>query len=195
MPCISFFADQEDAEILLNWLNSEAEMAFVVPHITSDSPQPQWQVTPTINSFQDGHYTLCHLCVLSDKSTTPDLSPGHPAVIRLQLWLRHHPYSDTEKATLPVLVSWWMTGEHLLPASDFQWNGDRYQKAPQEIWRWWRRLKAFVTRQAIPLTPSGQRWSFWAFPSALCKLKSGMAYYARGWDLTEAILRAEDPGG
>ena len=31
---------------------------------------------------------------------------------------------------------------------------------------------------------------FWAFPSAFDKLKDGMAYYARGWNLDDAIRNA-----
>lgn len=217
MPFISFFADQQDAEILLQWLNSEDEIAFIVPD-SYQAPQRNWKVVRTIDSFKDGEYSLWHIAgslpvltnidsrqVIFDpwedwtergtgaNSTTPYFGPGHPAEIRLELWLRHHPYSDTEKTTLPMLVSWWMGDEDLLPASSFQWIGNRYQPAPQETWRWWRRLKALVARKAIRLTPPEVRWSFWAFPSAFRKLKNGMTYYSQGWDLTEAIRVAEAP--
>ena len=30
MPFLSFFADEQDSELLLNWLNAEKEIAFIV---------------------------------------------------------------------------------------------------------------------------------------------------------------------
>jgi hypothetical protein len=219
MPCISIFADEEDAKVLLDWLNSEEEIAFIIPDITQDSPQQKWKAIRTIDSFNDGKYSLWHIsggllpfvnvpdspqvvfdswkaCIeqhASANSTKTYFGLGHSAEIRLELWLRHHPYSETEKTTLPVLISWWMENKDLLAASDFQWIGNRYEQAPQQTHRWWKRLKVFVARKAIRLTPSGQRWSFWAFPSAFRKLKNGMAYSSRGWDLTEAIRTAKEP--
>jgi hypothetical protein len=50
-----------------------------------------------------------------------------------------------------------------------------------------------IDRKATRLKPSGEQWSFRAFPSTLGKLKGGMAYEAKGWDLDEAIRTADDP--
>lgn len=217
MPWISFFADEQDADILLRWLNSESEIAFIVPDKPQDLHRQKWKAVSTIDNFSNGKYSLWHmpagsLPLLTETGfdqiiaepykgwteqitgadrVTSSFGAGHPAEIRLELWLRHRPYSD-ERSTLPELVSWRMGNTDLLAASDFQWIGNRYQLAPQETWRFWRRLKACIARKTIRLTPSGQRWSFWAFPSAFRKLKNGMTYYAQGWDLTEAIRTADD---
>ena len=49
-----------------------------------------------------------------------------------------------------------------------------------------------MSRQGVKLTPSGQEnYSFWAFPSAMDKLKTGMEYLARGYDFTYAIAFEE----
>lgn len=217
MPGISFFADELDAEILLHWLNSEGEIAFIVPDKPQELYRRRWKAVSTIDNFRNGIHSLWHrpagaLPLLTEtgfdqiiadpcegwieqitgaEPATPYFGPGHPAEIRLELWLRHRPYSQIERSTLPELVSWWMGNSDLLPVLDFQWIGNHYGLAPQETWRFWRRLKAWIARKTIRLTPVGQRWSFWAFPSAFHKLKNGMTYDARGWDLTKAIRTAD----
>jgi len=214
MPWLPFFADEADIGILLNWLNSEADIAFIVSDEIPDSPQPRWKAVQTINAFKNGHYTLWHvptgeLSFFPESSgsrqfisnpwqgwTEPPLQAlyaNSTAQIHLDLWLRHQPYSRSEKKTLPLLHSWWLQGQDVLVASDFEWIGDRYSQAPQLTWRWWRRLKGLIDRKATRLKPSGEQWSFRAFPSALGKLKGGMAYEAKGWDLDEAIRTADDP--
>jgi len=41
----------------------------------------------------------------------------------------------------------------------------------------------------VPVSNAG----FWAFPSALQKLKGGMGYYSRNFNLDDAIRNAETP--
>jgi hypothetical protein len=85
-------------------------------------------------------------------------------------------------------------GKDLLELSGIDWIGDHF--APIGLGasplgkKWWRRLKRWVSDSATRL-PTG-RVSFWAFPSALEKLKSGMRYYANCFDLSAAL---RDVGG
>lgn len=192
MPWIPFFADRKDAEILLKRLNADDEIAFVVP----DSPK----AVSKIDRFEDGYYSLWHIpscsllhvgveaesCQASAYPTRPYFGVGNSAEIDLRLWLRHQPYSEAERKTLPTLVSWWMQDFDLLPLSSF---GRSSQKVPEPTKRYWRRLKAFVAREAIAL--AYPRQTFWAFPSAFEKLKGGMRYYANNFNLTEAIQTTE----
>ncbi len=61
MPCISFFADQEDAKVLLDWLNSQEDIAFIVPDTIEDLSQQKWKAIRTIDSFKHGKYSLWHI--------------------------------------------------------------------------------------------------------------------------------------
>lgn len=68
----------------------------------------------------------------------------------------------------------------IISVSDFQ-GSLRDRKANKPTHLWWRRLKYWMSRQGVKLTPSGHKnYSFWAFPSAMDKLKTGMEYLARG---------------
>jgi hypothetical protein len=51
-------------------------------------------------------------------------------------------------------------------------------------------MKGWLERNAVRLRSNP---GYWAFPSALQKLKNGMRYYSHGWELDDAICRAEIP--
>jgi hypothetical protein len=238
MPAISFFADERDASILLQWLNLENEIAFIVPERSPNPLYQKWKAVSTLEQLKDGHYSLWHIPagplsipqgvnadqVIADpwqgwiipqetgsarlytarvypaphpnSHSVPYFGPGHPAEIRLTLWLRYQPYTMNERTTLSTFVSHWIGDRDCLAVSDFQWIGNRYGRAVPQTQRFWRRLKAWFGRETTRLAPfRNQRQSFWVFPSALQKLKGGMAYYARGSDLTEAICTAQETAG
>ncbi|MBD2034160.1 hypothetical protein H6F76_03750 [Leptolyngbya sp. FACHB-321] len=216
MPSLSFFADEQDAKALLNWLNAEDEIAFIVSDQTQASCQHRWKAVHTIERFIEEKYSLWHVPtgslplltktgldqIFSDPwkgwieecpgpdSRSPYFGPGHPAEIRLELWLRHRPYSEVERNSLPILDSRYLGNTDLLSVSDFQWIGNRYKTSPPQTWRWWQRLKRWMAKNTTRLVEGKD--SFWAFPSAFSKLSSGMAYEARGWNLDNAIRNAEN---
>jgi hypothetical protein len=245
MPAISFFADGRDANILVDRLNADPEIAFIVPDgpldpeeayanrlrasvgdrteatfygpfgIVDDGYRQRWKAVRTVEGLKDGNHGLWHipagpLPLLAEGGsargipdpwagwteqwpgadpTTPYFGPGHAAHIRLELWTRHRPYSDEENASLPMRISYWDREQDIFVASDFQWIGGHYSPPPPQTRRWWDRLKAWFGRSAAKLADGRQ--TFWAFPSALRKLKGGTAYYSRGWDLSESIRTAE----
>ncbi len=234
MPALSFFADGRDVNVLLDQLNADPEIAFVVPDgprdpeiayanrlraslenrteatfylpfgIVDDGYRQRWKTVRTVATLKDGKHSLWHVpagplpllaegepdspildpwagwterCPGADPTTPFFASP--PVEIRLELWTRHRPYSEEDKAALPILSSHWDRDQAVLVASNFQWIGNRYRviggrHAQAQTRRWWNRLKAWFRRSATPLA-SG-RFTFWAFPSALRKLKGGMAY-------------------
>jgi hypothetical protein len=243
---ISFFADQNDVAILLDRLNSDTEIAFIVPDgpldpeavyanrlgaiaqgkqgdvcvalvsgMVDDGYRQRWKAVKTVEALKDGQHSLWHIpggpLPLLDRHgstrpihdpwggwteerpganpTAPYFGPAHPTEIRLDLWTRHRPYSAAERTAIPVLYSYWDSDQDRLVVSDFQWASGRYGPSPSLTKRWWNRLKAWFRRTTTPL--GSGREVFWAFPSALRKLKGGMAYYCRGWDLSESIRLAE----
>src|SRR5262249_47616108 len=119
---------------------------------------------------------------------TDQFGPGCSPWIRLEIWTRHRPYTQQERATLHLLNSFWCNTHDMLVVSGFQWTGSHFRPAPPQTQRWWNRMKGWVNRRAVRLRSNP---SFWAFPSALQKLKDGMRYYSRNYDLDNAIRHAD----
>jgi hypothetical protein len=115
--------------------------------------------------------------------------------IRLDLWTRHRPYSQHERTTLPMLNGYWIRSDDYLVVSDFQWIGSHFGPiglpAPAQTHDWWNRLRQWFRRTAVRITDGRRRGTvFWAFPSALEKLKDGMEYYAFNFNLDASIRSA-----
>jgi hypothetical protein len=70
-------------------------------------------------------------------------------------------------------------------ASGFQWTGGSLQTA-----RWVASLEDWFSRNAVRLHDDGGSEVFWAFPSALQRLKSGLRYDSRNFDLDQSIRDA-----
>jgi hypothetical protein len=167
----------------------------------------RWKAVPMVLGLADGEHALWHvpagsLPLLNEGGsqkeipdpwtgwveqrsgadpTVPYFGAGHHAAIRLSLWTRHRSYTNQEKVALSVVNSFWDREEDMLVVSDFQWIGGRYGPPPPETRRWWSRLRAWLDRAATRVADPPQ--ILWAFPSARQKLESGMAYYARGWQV------------
>jgi hypothetical protein len=110
--------------------------------------------------------------------SSPKSGINCPGIFSLTLNTRHQPYSQLERTKGSMLNGQLMQGKNILSVSDFQWIGNRYRAASPQTQRWWKRLKYWVAHHALKITPPRVRWSYWAFPSAFCKLKSGMDYYS-----------------
>jgi len=118
----------------------------------------------------------------------PYFGDAHPD-IRLTLWTRSSMYTAAERAGLTMPVSYWIDRD-MIVASDFQWIGSRFAPAPVTTQRWWSRLKRWMSLTATPLRTSSGNVVFWAFPSVLQKLKSGIKYSANNWNLDDGIRTA-----
>jgi hypothetical protein len=230
---LPIFADEFDAPHLVDWLNGEEDIAFIV----SDGPQ-RWKAVRKVSGIKNGRHALWHVPsgplprVKKYGDTEPIANPWrgwkerHPgrdsttpwfggvctSVFNLELntiwppdWVRVNPESvaafvvmrldssaSEEEADLETV---WDTptgsDEPILGLSHFDWLGNHYRligygASPLGI-QWWKRLRRWVARSSTRLQAG--RFSFWAFPSALEKLKSEMQYYANGFDLSEALRR------
>jgi hypothetical protein len=240
MPSFSFFVDEIDLPLLLNRLNADPEIAFIVGtgakspqqahrdrmeatiknlqaihgstgqysfwHLDDDGYRQSWKAVPTVPQLADGNHSLWHvpagpLPLLDEFGETPIADPwagwseerssadptkpffgSSSAEIRLTLWTRFHPYTQQEKSEAFAIDSRWAGDEKLLSASDLQWIGRRYRPAPASTHRWWNRMRAWLNRTATRSTSSGV--TFWAFPSSAKRLRSGMRYDARGFQLS-----------
>lgn len=61
---------------------------------------------------------------------TDQFGPGCLPRIRLELWTRHQPYTEDERATLQELNAFWTKNHELLVASGFQWTGSHFPAGP-----------------------------------------------------------------
>jgi hypothetical protein len=121
----------------------------------------------------------------------PGFGPGCHPWIRLELWTRHRPYTRQERNACHQLNAFWLNKkDDMLVISGLQWTGSYFRPAPPQTQRWWNRMRGWVDQHAVRLQANP---IFWAFPSALQKLKDGMRYYSRNFDLEDAIRNAENP--
>jgi len=237
---LSFFADEQDARILLDRLNADPEIAFIVPDGPRTAPPNElvpasppirgqdtvvilsiascgldgywqrWRAVRPVDGLNDGEHILWHIPagpLVSDDGVRreprpipdpwagwtserpvcgPNLFP--PATIRLSLTTRHAAYTPEERTTHRALNAYWIKGD-LLVASDFQWSAASLQPGGSlQTARWVTGLEDWFSRNAVGLRSGTE--VFWAFPSALQRLKSGIPYYSRNYDLDDSIRDA-----
>jgi hypothetical protein len=240
---LPFFVDAEDIRILLDHLNSDPDVAFIIPNgpLESDEDRArairklleqsgrgatsivtagrldtghrqQWRSVKTVDALADGHHALWYRPggplpllkadrasdqpipdpfagwteeVPSGQAFRPYFGPSSPADIRLTLWTRHRPYTPEERKTVREQISYWMGDRDYLVASDFQ------HIAVSDAWLV--RLEHWMSTVAVRLGGPDRQDTWWAFPSALRKLKTGTRYYANGFNLDRSIREAQVP--
>jgi hypothetical protein len=119
------------------------------------------------------------------QAVRPYFGSSSPANIRLTLWTRHRPYTPEERKTVREKISYWMGDQDYLVASNFQ------HRAASDAWLV--RLERWMSTVAVRLGGSEPQDTWWAFPSALRKLKTGMRYDANGFNLDRSIREAQAP--
>jgi hypothetical protein len=239
---LSFFADEQDARILLGRLNADAEIAFIVPdgprlpppEELRPAPPPtgdrrltvtatlaichgqdywqRWRAARPVDGLDDREHILWHISAgplasydrggrewrpipdpwVGWTSERPVCRPNvmPPATIRLSLVTRYAAYTPEERTTVRPLNAYWIKGDRLV-ASDFQWSGGSLQPGGSlQTARWVASLEDWFRQNAVGLHMRGSTEIFWAFPSALQRLKSGIAYDSRNYDLDESIRDA-----
>ena len=241
---LPFFADEQDVHILLDRLNSDPDVAFIIPNgpLESDEDREravrkllqqsgrtdtasivtvgrlatdhrqQWRAVKTVDALADGDHALWYRPagplpllkadrtsnqpipdpfagwteeVPSGQAFMPYFGPSSPADIRLKLWTRHRPYTPEERKTVREKISYWMGERDHLVASDFQ------HIVVSDAWLV--RLEHWMNTVAVRLGGPDPQDTWWAFPSALRKLKTGMQYYANGFNLDRSIREAQVP--
>jgi len=192
MPWLPLYADRQDVEQILDFLNTDSEAAFII----SQGPG-RWKAVEQLRTFNDGRYCIwCHSggplplvrakgrdgiiqnpwagwtqgnpwAGSAEEVTEADLSlpyfgPGHPAIIWFNISTQ-----GTEKDGIGL--------------SSFEWIGNHYRilgsAAPPAVEKWWQHLRRTVKKSAkrIPRSgdPSGPHAEIWALPSAYAKILAG----------------------
>lgn len=172
---------------MIRRLNEDDEIAFVA----GDGPQ-RWKAVSTVENLANGRYALWQHT--GDPLLLTPPAPAWDHTLIADPWAGWKEERTGADPTLPFFgqgdssvfyLDWYptpMQDPPVLRLTSFGWIGSRYQKAPPATLRCWNRLKGWIKRSAEGLTDI--RTTFWAFPSALEKLRGGMPYYANGFDLS-----------
>lgn len=195
---------EADVKLLLDRLNSDPEIAFIVP-VGRPERNHKWIAVPYIEHLRDGSHMLWHV----PSGPLPLIGPSGPESYTFipdpwTGWTEQRPGADP---TLPFFVSHpgtiqlelhrWETvynsqGERRFPfdrspdvvgMSCFGWIGNRYrpigQAASPATEKWWNRLRHWVTKTATRIPRSGpikgSELEIYAFPCAYKAIESGKA--------------------
>jgi hypothetical protein len=186
MPWLPIYADEEDFQVIHDWLNQNDEIAFIVP----DGPS-RWRAVYTVARMDSPRICLWHVPSgplplrhpLPSKRIDPITDPWsgwtelrgradhaypyfgfyHVGVI----WLERSPQRDGHADTIGL--------------SSFGWTGNVHAKAghpaPESTKKFWANLRSWTKKNAVKIPRSGSldgpRPEIWAFPSALSAIKRG----------------------
>ena len=181
MPWIPFYADEGDFRVILDWLNQNDEIAFIV----SDGPK-RWRAVHTVPRLEDS-LQICLWHVPSgplplryplpsgriDPITDPwsgwtelrgradHAWPYFGFYYVGVIWLHRRLRSEEKPDTISL--------------SSFGWTGNQHAKAghsaPEATKKFWASLRSWTKMNAVRIPRSGPldgpRPEIWAFPSAL----------------------------
>ena len=201
MPWIPFYANPEDARLLLNWLEQTREIGFLV----DDGPK-RWKAVPALNTLPQAPILLWHvptgpLPLLTGSKANdpveqiewpwngwtekregsekrmPYFGPGYIGVIELSLRLNSsRTWNGTSHQGLPG-------ASNAVGLSSFGWIGNHYSiidsPAKPETEKFWKKLRRFVASRGVRIPRvgplNGVNPEIYALPSVLAEIKNGRA--------------------
>ncbi len=186
MPWIPFYADESDFQPILDRLNTDEELGFILP-----AGRGRWIARARVAELPDGKYLLWHipggpLPLLSSSSKTDAATITDP----FAGWIERRQGTDT---SIPYFGSIPNVFELRKAArgsefpgsiglSSFGWLGNHYRSlgiaASAATERWWRRMQRWVKQVAVQKIP---RWDsptppapeIWVFPGADTTIRAG----------------------
>ncbi len=184
MPWIPFYADASDFRSVIDRLNADAELAFILP-----AGRGRWIAKAQVTELPDGKYLLWHipggpLPLLSGTSAEAAITDPFAG------WREQRRGLDTSVpyfGSIPnVFELRKATRGQEFPnsvgLSSFGWLGNRYRSlglgARSQTQLWWRRLQRWVKQATLrkiarwdaakPLKPE-----IWVFPEAYRRIQAG----------------------
>jgi hypothetical protein len=183
MPSILVYALESDLQTIVDHLNADADVAFVIP----DGPR-RWCTADRISRITAGHHALWHrpsgalpLVGSSEKQPdTPILDPDAGWEERLPSAVAGQPFFGSHPSVIWLHVS--SGGPGIVPMCAFGWIGNRYraigQGATPATSKWWRRLQRWIRSQATIVRRGNLQASgpmdVAAFPAAFTQLQNGV---------------------
>ena len=183
MASIPVYALESDLQTIVDFLNQDPEIAFVIP----DGPH-RWRTVDRMPQIAAGHHALWlrageALPLVGSSQAEPDtpiLNPDAGWKERLPSAVPGQPFFGSHPGVIWLHVS--TGGPGLVPMSAFGWIGNRYRAighgAAPAASKWWRRLQRWIRKQG-PTVPRGSLQASGpvdvaAFPAALMQLRNGV---------------------
>ncbi len=186
MRSLPMYLDRADAQLLVDWLSDDEEIAFLVP---AGAPH-SWRAVARVPGLADGEYALWHVAAGPLPLVQPLPAIGDPRTLFIADpwagWTELRPGAKTDvpyfgpgctaslDLYLHVRAVGASDGAEAIGVSSIQWIGNHYSRlgdvADQRTERWWNKLKRFAKKNAIrvplggPL--DGPRPEIWAFAGA-----------------------------
>jgi hypothetical protein len=185
MPSILVYALDPDLTVLLDYLNTDPEIAFLVA-----AGSGRWRATSRLSQLPAAPQALWHtpsgpLPLLGRSPAEPDIPIPDPYAgwsERLPAATRDRPFFGSHPGLIWLYISLPPAADAPVPMSALGWIGNRYRAsghgATAATTRYWRRLKTWI-RDRTHLVPRGglaahHPVEIAAFPAALAVLKSGI---------------------
>ena len=190
MPWLPIYADEQDFRVILDRLNGDEEIAFIVPD-GSSLWRARWRATRPLSRLEAARICLWHVpsgplpllhrqpdkkagtitnpwngwTGLRDSAhkNCPFFGAGHPGII----WLNHRPQAPQTSGGIGL--------------SSFEWIGNRYSAAgspaSEATEKFWQSLQRWVKKGSVKVPRDGPvdgpQAEIWAFPSALAAFRNG----------------------
>jgi hypothetical protein len=186
MPWLPFYADHVDFAQIIDWLNNNDQLAFLV----SDGPR-RWRAISDLDSLTSSRVCLWHVpsgllpllhpnprrdvSLITDPwsgweelrtgadPSTPFFGAGHPGVV----WFNHRPVSLRNGGGIGLSSYEWI-GNH------YRLTGNPATPATESFWKllrkWTQKLSTRIPREGLL---DGPRPEIYAFQSAHRAFKSG----------------------
>jgi hypothetical protein len=185
MPSILVYALESDLQAIVDHLNEDPEIAFVI----SDGPH-RWRTVDRVPQIAAGHHALWHrpsgaLPLVRSSETEPErpiLNPDAGWEERLASAVYGQPFFGSHPSVMWLHVS--TAGPGVVPMSAFGWIGNRYRGighgASPAANKWWRRLQRWIRNRAATVPRGSLQASgpvpadVAAFPAALTALQNGV---------------------
>jgi hypothetical protein len=186
MPSVDLYLNPVDGPLLLDWLNSGDEVAFV---LANEGTAPR--LTKNLPSLPPGDYFLFHKSYPSIPTYRPRSKDDQSATEELYSLMKVQPPAPQSGVDLGhpaifricIRYTLRLANQNLIGLSHIAWIGNRYASeglaASPESKRWWRRFNAWIARNARKISRSGplddipKNSGVWAFPSALKSISTG----------------------
>lgn len=190
MPWIPIYITSKDADQLLNWLNNEEQVAFIV----RDS-ENRLIAKPSLDKLQEGRICIWH--IPSGPIPWPRKKKG---IFGTKEWIDSvvDPWAGWDEEVVggdgnvwfgsSYVGVFWLNANTVSARSDnaiglssFEWIGNHYsvlgRNAPEITSKWWRRLSGWIGRnsQRVPRSGrlDGNDKEIYAFNDAVSFLSAG----------------------
>lgn len=183
MPSIQFYALEPDLAQLLEHLNVEPDLAFVV----ATGPR-RWCAISQAGGLVAGPHALWHVPsgpspLLGRHELEPDAAIPDPFagwVERVPAAAGDQPFFGSHPGIIWLYIAGFSEPD-VVPMSAFGWIGNRYaaigRPAPASTAKYWRSLQGWIRRHTVPVPRGGVEPpgppEVGAFPVAWARLKAG----------------------